>query len=293
MQLETLDILFNILMFFMWFAIWPCNNRDLVFNPYLTRISLTSDAIINFLKPVFFKTPKPVIAVSALLFVILFRATIFHSMIISHESSWQIPFGWENIILSGKVSMTSSAIFSLVSFVMFIFNIWGISVLYLAFTRNTPGTRIGGMMYNLCHPCIIAPLFARPVIIIAIGSLVSFLLHLTHPQIELILSLLALDVSKTSIISFIIRGIAGWVNIIPILQQTMLILIIGSWLSSMTASRSLASICTEWIDFLLGPLRRYHVSIGLFDITPLLFIVATWLIHGISITVLSFAYKIL
>lgn len=283
MQFGIWDTLFNIILFLFWFAAWSSMDRNTVFNPYLAQISRISDALINFLRPVFFKTPSRIIALSALLFIILFRGIMFHGIAATRETSWSLIMG-APFKLSGQADILTSLAFSLASFLIFIFNIWGIGLLYFMTTRKTPSSRSKGLLYYLNRPCIDAPPMARPFILIALGSLIIFLIHSAQAHA---MPLWQLSHGKNNPFYFIIQSLIGWTNVLPIIQQIMLILIIGSWISTFTGSGGLAIICSEWIDFLLGPMRRRRLIIGMFDITPIIFIFAVLFIHGILLSILN------
>jgi uncharacterized protein YggT (Ycf19 family) len=54
----------------------------------------------------------------------------------------------------------------------------------------------------------------------------------------------------------------------------MILLVIGSLVSLFTGSTDMAFVCKEWIDLLLGPLRRYRLQIGPLDLSPVVYIIA-------------------
>ncbi len=254
-----------------------------MFNPYLTQISRVSDALINFLRPVFFKTPSRIIALSALLFIILFRGIMFHGIAATREASWSLILG-SPFKISGQADIFTSLAFSLSSFLIFIFNIWGISLLYFFKVKNTPSSRSEGLLYYLSRPCTDAPPLARPFILIALGSLITLLIHSAQAHA---MPLWQLSHGKNNPFYFVIQSLIGWANVLPIIQQIMLILVIGSWISTFTGSSGLTIICSEWINFLLGPMRRRRLIIGMFDISPIIFIFAVLFIHGFILIILN------
>ena len=49
----------------------------------------------------------------------------------------------------------------------------------------------------------------------------------------------------------------------------LLIAIIGTWVGHFADSPRIRALCDEWIEFFLGPLRRFPLRIGTFDLMPM------------------------
>ena len=95
----------------------------------------------------------------------------------------------------------------------------------------------------------------------------------------------------TSLFKLLMLALIGWVQLLPMLQSLMLLLIIGSWVSMFAQSHNLAMLCRDWINLLLGPLRRYPLRIGMFDLSPIVFFFAIGLVHAILMSILVAAYN--
>ena len=65
-----------------------------------------------------------------------------------------------------------------------------------------------------------------------------------------------------------------WVSILPLIASLLTVVIIGSWIAMFSGSTSTMYVCNEWMTFLLGPLRRYPIRIGMLDLTPLIALLA-------------------
>ena len=48
--------------------------------------------------------------------------------------------------------------------------------------------------------------------------------------------------------------------------------------------------CRTWIDFLMGPLRRYPLRIGMLDLTPIIMIFALDFLHRFMMGILARSY---
>jgi uncharacterized protein YggT (Ycf19 family) len=72
-----------------------------------------------------------------------------------------------------------------------------------------------------------------------------------------------------------------------------LFVIAGHWIGMATNASNLGWMCAEWLDHLLGPLRRYPIRIGMFDLTPLVFFFGLGLLQSALFRVLEGAASLL
>ena len=56
-------------------------------------------------------------------------------------------------------------------------------------------------------------------------------------------------------------------------------------------SHAIMVFCREWMDLLLGPLRRYPMRLGMLDLTPLIFIILLRLVHSLLMALLWTSYQ--
>ena len=48
--------------------------------------------------------------------------------------------------------------------------------------------------------------------------------------------------------------------------------------------------CREWLNMLMGPLRRYPLRIGMIDLTPIVMIIAIQIVHQVCSYILLKSY---
>lgn len=290
MDYGTWDTLFNIVFIIFWFRIWMSEDLGLFFNPYLAPLAHLSDSTLNFLRPVFFRTPPRMIAAVALSFLLVFRGMIFHGMAVAKEASWVLRLGFER--QSDASGIVLSLVFSILSFAVFLFKLWGLSLIYV---RTRPGSsrdHATDTLYHLSRPFSDLRPDLRPFGLLCYGISLAFLLNLagettpattTWQQTPLLVVIL----------KYCLSAIAGWVQVLPVVRSLMILLIIGSLASIFTASRALMFFCREWIDLFLGPLRRYPIRIGMFDLTPIVLFIVIGYVYRILIVILLRSYAAL
>lgn len=245
-----------------------------------------SNSAIRFLRPVFFGTPDRIIATIAFVFLIILRG-----MAIPADADWSLMLGFQRGV--NGPDLASCMIFSILSFFVFMFNIWSLSIIYVR-TRSTPNDSAGGAIFQFARPFTDIRPELRPVILLAAGIGLSALLDLFgHPVMEIYQGISIQGnigwqttewpavLAKLSIIA-----IAGWAQILAIIRQFIIFLIIGSWISMFTASSQMQVFCREWLDFLLGPIRRYPIRIGMIDLSPIVFFFIVGFIHSLLLAIL-------
>ena len=299
MRFGTWDILFNILLLLFWFRIWSAEERNVFFNPYLAPLGRVSESAVNFLRPVFFGMRVRQIAAVALVFLIFFRSIIFHGVAGSHDASWVLRLGFERQIDTG--SFISCLIFSFLSFGVFLFKLWGISLVFVRTASSASFDHTTGTLYYLSRPFPNVRPKLRPVLLLAFGMLLAFLLDLAGVP-KLVPQTIALPVMinwtdspfLVNLLKLAISALAGWVDLLLVIQTFLILLIIGSWISMFMASRGIMFFCREWMDMILGPLRRHPIRIGMFDLTPLIFILAIqFFIYPLLKGILFASYSVL
>jgi len=291
MQLGMWDTLFNILLFIFWFRIWNEEERDVTFNPYLAPMGRASDTAVNFLRPVFFTIPPRLIAAIVLVFLIVFRSLGFRAMAESRGLSWVLRLGFDKSVVTPGI--LSWLVFSFESFAVFLFKIWGFSLLYLHSRRDSFVSHTTGAIHYAARPFTDFKVELRPLILLAYGIVLIFLLNMTG-QKTFGLAPWDLATPPVLLIRFAISALAGWVSILSIVLSVMVILIIGSWVSMFTGSHSVMFFCKDWMDLILGPLRRYPLRIGMIDLSPLIFFFGIrYLVFPLLIRILLASYNAL
>ena len=272
-----------------WFRIWTSNDRRVAFNPYLSPLGRVSEAVVNFMRPVFFSTPPRLIAAMSLAFLIVFRSMIFHSIAASSQVEWILNIGFEAHRID-VVNAVSCMIFSVLSFAIFLFNLWGLSLIYVWFKRGSSFDHTVDALYQLSRPFSDVRNELRPVILLAFGMILIFFLSRLAGEMSPITVRRATSL-LTLIVASGMSSLAGWVHVLPIIMNVLMMLIIGSWVSMFTSSHGIMLFCREWIDMLLGPARRYPIRIGMLDLTPIVFFLVISFVHQLLIRVLFNSYQ--
>lgn len=280
MEFGSWDTAFNLFLLIFWYQIWAERDRNAIFNPYIGQLARMGDGVIRFLQPVFFNTPRYLIAGSAIVFALVLRG-----LAVPPQNGGIVRIGFE-LRTPVDGAMWSSVGLSFLSFSIFIFKVWGLSLLYVHGRGPSRLGNAGQALYSVARPFTDLPREWRPAILLAIGVALGLLLDVagvapagwpTGQGIQ-------------HGIQCVISAVSGWVSILTILQSALLLLIIGSWVSMFTGSHSLMFICREWIDLILGPLRRYPLRIGMLDLTPIVFFFGVNIVHGLLQAILMRSY---
>ena len=282
MTFETIDLIFNVILFLFWIRIWGRQDRLAFFNPYILALGRLPLAAINMLQPAFRRLPERVVAILIFVLLIVLRALAGPQ----DTGLWHITMGFASMSLPPEAGPGSYVLFSLLSFAAFLFRVWGLSILYLAFASIPPAQQTGAALHFMSMPFTRINQTWRPAVLLGVGMVIGLLavigLHTAITVIGVRASgpLIAGDLSSRTFVQTFLMACSGWTDILLVMQQFMIIFIIGSIISMLTGSGSVSFLCREWIDFLLGPLRNYPLRIGMFDLTPWIFIFLVFYAHG-------------
>lgn len=267
MNIGMWDSLYNVILFLFWNIIWNIGDFDMIRNPMLAPIARIQNKVIDFLKPVLPFLPNQIIAAVALLFLIVFRGVA-----VPPAMEWKLTFG---LVVSGNqiYNLFTNILFSFLSFAIFTFKIWAVSLIYIKTKQQASFSNNTDALFHLSKPFSLLEISIRPIVILIFGALIAYsLIFLGHYQTGNSTLLVAIT-------QFIIISLTGLVGIIPIIRQLIFLMIIGSLFSSLTGSFQFSAFCRDGIDTLIGPLRRYPIRIGMFDLTPIVFIFLLQLIY--------------
>lgn len=283
MYQSTVDMIFNVLLLVFWFKLWTTpDDRNTFFNPYLSSIDRFADAAIRFLQPVFVGFNHKTIAALTLIFLIVFRGVVFVGMSGPENASWTLIFGFmrRTPASNGILSYVS---FSGLSFLVFLFKLWSITLLYMFIQQRNN--------YAFAHPTIFLQRLSLPLsslrneftllILITVGAFIGAALEIEGAPIQPTINI---NVRHGSFIlvaaALTLVSLSALADILMTIANVMVLLIIGSFVATFTGNRSVMHFCSEWIDTLLGPLRTRKIAIGMFDLTPLIFLLAiTMFVH--------------
>ena len=272
MQMGIWDSLVNLVLLVFWLRLWTrSDDRNLVFNRYLAPFDRAASLVTDFLRPVCLGAPPQVAAAAVLVFVIVLRG-----LAVPDRASWLLTLGFDRVADTGHVGTRIA--FSALSFGVFLFKLWSLAVLYAgsrarAF-REQPVTALA----HLSRPLSLLHVEWRPLALFGFGILVAALLDVgghAIPRSTLAVLPVGLhwqaDAPVVTALKLALLALAAWVQVLPVIQSILFLLILGSWISMFTGSDGLIVLCHDWITLLLGPLRRFPLRLGLFDLTPIVF----------------------
>jgi uncharacterized protein YggT (Ycf19 family) len=283
MRFGMWDTLFNLVLVLLWLRIWAADSRELLFNPFLSPVARIQTAIIEFLKPVLPFLSARIIAAVALVFLMAFRG-----LAVPRNADWVIRLGFLPVA-ADPASIRSGLSMSALSFGVFLFSLWGISLLYVTTYGRARRGPAPEAVFLASRPFTTLPASLRPPVLLALGMLLVLVLAplAGAPAVAADVAPRALALSLRAVLV----TLSTWVALLPLIESLLILLIIGSLVSTFTGSPALAGFCHEWISLLIGPLSRYPLRLGLFDLTPLVFIFVLRVVHLFLVSILWRSYQ--
>jgi len=273
------DTLFNFLVLFFWFGIWNSGERNTFFNPFLAPLAKGLNWTVKFLAPVF-----PGLSPRAVFSVALVVLLAMRGLAAPQNGVWILGIGFERANVDTN-AMGYCLAFSALSFGIFVFKLWGLSLIYVRTAHGASATHTTGALYALARPFSDIRPEHRPWVLWLSGTVLALLLHRAGA--------IGPPVCGSLVMRAAISALAGWVNVLAVIQGLVILLIIGSWVSMFTGSHVLMFMCREWLDLLLGPLRRHPVRLGMLDLSPLVFLLLIGFVHVALMLVLRYSYNLL
>jgi uncharacterized protein YggT (Ycf19 family) len=273
-----MDVLFNLLCFLFWLRLWEDRYPVAAPNVYLAPMDRLGRAMLDYAQPAFGRLSRPAAALVAGAFVLAIRA-----LAIGPATTWRLRFGI--VPPAAPQALVEGFLFSLLSFAVFLFNLWGVALL---FAGSHGRTRSGGYapdaLYRLTRPLSMAPAHLRPLGLLALGAAIAALtprMGGTPPNAALLRSLAG----------WLIESAAAWADLLPVIQTILVALVIGSWAAVALNIPLLGYACREWLDLLLGPLRRLPLRAGGFDLTPVAAAILIAILHPVLMDLLLRLYR--
>lgn len=273
--MSLLNEILNGLAFLLWFYAWMPDVRDIYFNPYVGYVRRAGDFIIRAVRPLFFGAPDRVVAgVTAAAIVIL------RGVLCSGHVALRVVFGFHQFICVPGDGVPHYVAASVVSFALFLFKVWGLSLLLVRRDQAMAFDRAEATAAHLCQPFIRLRYAARIPALAGMGfACIAAMMVLQAPsvfQAPLFFGVQAL-----------ISVVKEWVMVLPLAASLMIVTIIGSWVAMLSASHGLMHFCNEWLSFLMGPLRNRQIRIGMLDLMPLVVVLAIqyitpWIVMGLA-----------
>jgi len=288
MNIKTIDLVFNLILLMFWARLWARNNRDSFFNPYVYMLMSPSDKVLEFLNPVFGRLPDFAKSLIVIVFLFTLKCLLLSSLP-SNSALLPLTFGISRA--ADITDLTNCAIASGVSLGITLFYIWALSLIY---TNNRfLSNRASNALQAVSQPFSSLPVSMQPVFLILLGCLLVALIDLTGKYINApgtaLYATLEWKAESTStlLMKLMLVSLAGFIGTLKIITSALIALIIASWIGMMTAKAELSTISREFIDMLMGPMRRFPIMVGMLDITPIIFIIAVGYVYELLMGILS------
>ncbi len=280
MTMDTVDLLFNLLVLLCWMRIWqidPAADRS---NPYLAGLAGLTQPVVDLGRRRGRSAPAWVALVPWLL-LILFRGAALSWMSADNmRQAWVLGLGF-NSLCPAQVPFNGVwpwFLFSLLSFAVFLFKAWGISLLLLRSARGASSSDpVAMMLYRISQPFSDLQPAWRIGALLAYGGLLTVVMRGVQAG-YVAPALLSFPPIIPGMAQAVVSAAAGIADLLLPLQSLLIILIIGSW-AAMFGGGALGLRCREWLDFILAPFRRFPLRLGALDLTPLLAFAACGLLH--------------
>ncbi len=292
MSFSTWDTLFNLLIVTFWFRIWTDDeDRHVLFNPYLAPIVRLSQTVLRFVEPVFLGLKPRIVAIVAMAIIMAFRAVVA-----PQRADWVLSLGLDRQPLDGALPHVLT--FSVLSFGCFLFRLWGLSLLFTWVGAQRSQEHPISMLHYLSRPFSDIRITLRPLALLVYGAVLILLLDRFGRPARTVMGLPGTlswsdPEAMNSFFKLLVLSVAAWVQLLPVLSSLMFMLIIGSWISMFAHSQGLAMLCRDWINVLLGPLRRYPIRLGMIDLSPIVFFIAVGFLHYFLMSIIVAAYNTL
>lgn len=288
MQFDTWDLAFNLAFAILWFRVFNQAPEGDFWNPYTAPLRRLTDTIISPLRPAFSALPASFMAAFLALIVLVSRALLCPRP----PSAWTLHMG----LMTGQIqtgALFSCFMASCFSAAIFLLKTWMIALLYLPAQREQESERARNALFVLTKPFSLLPTSLRLPALILAGGGTAFLAEQVLPAFgEMSSSCLVANNPLTATplsmgLRALVIGLSMSVDAIGLLQQAIIFLLIGAWGGVVFGASGFTFFCREWIDLLLGPMRRHPVQLGTFDFTVILFIMLLFVIQ-IGITMVLF-----
>lgn len=261
-----MDFLFNLLAFLFWLRLWEERYPTLGANLYLAPPNRLGRAMLDYAQPAFGRLSRTQAALAAMAFVLAVRALALGS-----GMGWHLRFGI--VPPAAPRALLDGFLFSLLSFAVFLFNLWGVALLAAGtYGRNRSAGQAPDALHRLARPLTLASPRLRLVALLAFGAAIAAL----TPRMT---GAPPATAPLRAFAGWLIESAAAGVDLLPVIQGILVALVIGSWAALALNSPLLAYACREWLDLFLGPLRRFPLQAGRFDLTPVVAAIAIAILH--------------
>ena len=233
-----------------------------------------------------------------IIFLITFRAfiaprTTFDSFNLS--SGWRLSMGFEQHLPDGN-AIDEYFLFSILSLVIFLFKLWGLSLIYIRTHTQINTQDTINFLYHLSRPFNNISQKLRPGVLVGMGIMIALLLNTGGPTLvgtgdDTGILLQNPEINGVLILRCTITSLSALVSSLTILYQVVIFLIISSWVGMFTNHSGIIYFSQDWINLLMGPLRKHPIRIGMLDLSPFIFLFLIQIVESILQKILWISYK--
>jgi hypothetical protein len=275
MKFEMVNLLFNLLILLFWYRSFNQDPEEGFWNPHMLPLRRYADMAMDLLRPAFAGAPVWVTGLLLVAALVVFRALVSPGA----PDPWQFHAGF--IFAQPKVDTIPSAIvLSLLSTGVFLLEVWTLAFFYLPASRKAHSSdRTRNALHALSRPFSRLPAAVRLSVLVVSAALLAIAFDrftsFSGPLLPDGESVVGQPPGTS--LGFALRavlvGMSLGVDVLQLLQQFIVILIVGTWAGSMFGMPAVNFFCREWMELALGPLRRRPIRIAFVDLTPVVFLV--------------------
>ena len=265
------------------------DDREWIFNPNLLWAGRITDRIGRVATDILPGLHVRGGAVVALLFLLAFRGAL---MAASPNTGWALPIG-STFFFHPLAGWPYAIAFSILHFAVFLAHVWGLALLTrLLGDASTATTRASRTLDALAAPFSRGPVWARALAIAAANVLLAMALrHFSGAGIGAARTDFAslFNVRTPAHLAGAYAGLAllAIADVLDFARRALIFAIFATLFCAILQKRSLAIIFMEFQNLLLGRFSRRHLSVGMFDFTPILFFIAINYVYGFSVLIVT------
>lgn len=284
MSFGPIDLLFNVVVMLFWFRAWSKDPRQASLNPYLSGIVQFTDPVVGLFRGLFRGLTARQAAFAGVVALILFRGVALPALNPERvRHAWVLRLGFQAISPAATAhseGMLLFVMFSVLSFAVFLFQVWVFALFFLAgFRQPRPDLLPAEFMDAVARPFSAARGPTRPFLLLGCGVVLSVVMRAAAGGVSAAMPGSVAGGVRVGL-QYAISATAGAVDMLLVLRSLLIVLIVGSWISMFAGAQALALLSREWLDFLLGPFRRFPIRVGPLDLTPLIAFFALGIVHS-------------
>lgn len=287
-------LLSNLCLLLLWLRLWVDTREAFHFNPLLSAPLRLTDRLFDFLRPVLATGNNRLLALFCMLFLIAFRGALAFRA----GAPWFLTVGTGAIVRGLPLDTWQHALlFSLTDFALFLTHLSGLALLLALLSPQPRQDRASELLFAFTLPFSALPRKALALGAILMSALMAILLqHVGRAitsempaELRTLPTTLDWSTAGASPVVWVRLGVLSGLGLADSLltaRGLMLALVLGGLIAAVLQRRGLQQLCSELIQALLGRLGRRTMTVGLFDLTPLLFFFGLNLAYSVVVGLL-------